>query len=220
MIRAVSFDLDNTLIDFLTMKRKASDAAAAAIARTGLNMKLKDAQEELFKVYLTNIEGRTAFETFLRRNNAYNERRMAAAINAYNNTKIKYVKAYPGVKKTLDFLKRKGLKLAIISDAPKIKAYQRLDALGIADMFDVVVGLEDTNAKKPSVKPFRKALALLQMKAAEVMHVGDWPEKDVKGARKLGMKTCYAKYGRASQADIQADYEITRIEELIKIIGA
>jgi HAD superfamily hydrolase (TIGR02253 family) len=217
-IKAITFDLDNTLIDFLRMKRRASDAAARAMVRTGLNMSIKKAEDELFKIYLTNIEGRTAFETFLRKNNAYNERRMGAAINAYNNTKVKYIKAYPGVKKTLRLLKKK-YKLGIITDAPKIKAYQRLDALGIADYFDVVVGLEDTNRKKPSAMPFKKALELLGLEASEVLHIGDWPEKDVIGARKLGMRTCLAKYGGDNRNNIKADYEIDKIEELMRIIG-
>lgn len=218
-IKAITFDLDNTLIDFLRMKRRASDAAAKAMVKTGLAMSIRRAENDLFSIYLKNIEGRTAFEEFLKKHQAYSERRMGVAINAYNNTKLKYMKPYPGVKKTLVFLKKKGLKLGIISDAPKIKAYQRLDALGIADYFDVVVGLEDTNRKKPSKMPFKKALEMFGLKAAEVLHVGDWPERDIKGAKKLGMKTCLAKYGGITGRSIQADYEITKIEELKRIIG-
>ncbi|MBW3001306.1 hypothetical protein KY341_05505, partial [Candidatus Woesearchaeota archaeon] len=87
MIKAITFDLDNTLIDFLNMKRKASNAAARAMVRTGLKLSVKKAEDELFRIYLKNIEGRTAFEEFLRKNKAYSERRMGAAINAYNTTK-------------------------------------------------------------------------------------------------------------------------------------
>ena len=218
MLKAITFDLDNTLIDFLRMKRRASNAAARAMVKNGLNMKVRDAENELFRIYLKNIEGRTAFEEFLKEKEAYSERRMGAAINAYNFTKLKFMKPYPGVKKTLIYLRKKGLKLGIISDAPKIKAYQRLDALGIADYFDVVVGLEDTGRKKPSKMPFKKALGLLGMKPCEVLHVGDWPEKDVKGARKLGMKTCLAKYGGNRGRSDKADYEIMKIEEIRRII--
>ena len=44
---------------------------------------------------------------------------------------------------------------------------------------------------------------------------GDWPERDVKGAKKLGMKTCLAKYGWDTGRYIKADYEIKRLHELI-----
>ena len=37
-IRAVLFDLDNTLIDFMTMKRKSCEAAVDAMISAGLRM--------------------------------------------------------------------------------------------------------------------------------------------------------------------------------------
>ena len=151
-------------------------------------------------------------------NKAFSERRLAAAINAYNKTKLRYLKPYPKVKATLKALKRKGLKLCIITDAPRKNAWKRLDALGIADYFDIVVDLEDTMRKKPSKMPFKKALKELKMKPSEVLHVGDWPERDVKGAKKLGMKTCLAKYGWNTGKYIKADYEINKVEELVDIL--
>ena len=218
MIKAITFDLDNTLIDFIHMKRKASNAAARAMIRTGLKMSVRKAENELFRIYIKDIEGHTAFELFLKKHKAFSERRLVAAINAYNKTKIRYLKPYPKVRATLNAFKRKGLKLGIISDAPRRNTWKRLDALGIADYFDIVVGLEDTGRKKPSKMPFRKALKLLKMKPSEVLHVGDWPERDVKGAKKLGMKTCLAKYGWDTGKYIKADYEIERIEELIEVL--
>ena len=219
VIKAVTFDLDNTLIDFMSMKRKASNAAARAMVKTGLKLSVRKAENELFKIYVKDIEGHTAFEEFLKKHRAYSEKRLAAAINAYNKTKMKYLKPYPKVKATLKALRKKGLKLGIITDAPRLNAWKRLDALGIADYFDIVVGLEDTGRKKPSKIPFKKALKELRMKPEEVLHVGDWPERDIKGAKKLGMKTCLAKYGGDTGRYIKPDYEIERVEELVDIIN-
>jgi len=218
-IKAITFDLDNTLIDFLHMKKKASNAAVRAMVRNGLNMSVKKAEDELFRIYLKDIEGHTAFQEFLNNHYAFTEKRLAAAISAYTKIKLKYLKPYPKVKATLNAMKKKGLKLAIISDAPKLNVWKRLGALGIAGYFDVIVGLEDTGRKKPSKMPFKKALKLLRMKPSEVLHVGDWPERDVKGAKKLGMKTCLAKYGWDEGKYVKPDYEIEKIEELIRIIS-
>jgi HAD superfamily hydrolase (TIGR02253 family) len=218
-IKAITFDLDNTLIDFMQMKRKASNAAAKAMVKTGLNVSVVKAEDELFKIYIKDIEGHGAFENFLEKHNAYSDRRLAAAINAYYKTKLQYMKPYPKVKSTLISLKKKGLKLAVITDAPKFNAWKRLDALGIADLFDVVVGWEDTRKKKPSALPFKKALNTLKFKPGEVLHVGDWPERDIVGAKKLGMKTCLAKYGYDTGKFVKPDYEINRFEDLLKLLA-
>jgi len=214
MIKAITFDLDMTLIDFLKMKRLASNAAAKAMVKAGLEMQVKKAQKKLFDTYMKDIEGQHVFQDFLKDHKSSSDRILAAALNAYLKVKSKHLKSYPKVKFVLNSLKRKGLKLGIITDAPRLQAYMRLDAMDLVDCFDVVVCLEDTGKTKPSPEPFKKACRLLKLKPAEVMHVGDWPERDVKGAKKVGMKTCFANYQR-KKGKIKADCEIGSIEEEI-----
>ena len=49
--------------------------------------------------------------------------------------------------------------------------------------------------------------------------IGDWPERDVIGAKKIGMKTAFAKYGDSFETDFSgADYDINDISEIIPII--
>ena len=221
MIRAITFDLDMTLIDFMKLKKLGSNAAARAMVKAGLKTPVKKCQQDLFKHYLTDIEGNTVFENFLHYKNSYSEKVLAAGINAYLKTKQYHLKTYPNVKETLLKLKKKGIKLAIVTDAPKLKAYMRLDAMGITDFFDIVVGYEDTQRHKPSKMPFRKALKLLKLKPSEVMHIGDWPERDIAGANSLGMKTCLANYGYKTHKMgkyVKPDFKIESFEELIGIM--
>ena len=107
MIKAVLFDLDNTLLDFFKMKERASHSAASAMIKTGLKLPLKQAQEELFKDYMKNIEGERVFTKFLREKKQFDEKILAAGLNAYLKTKSKYLKTYPEVKQTLQKLKKK-----------------------------------------------------------------------------------------------------------------
>ena len=51
MVKAVIFDLDNTLIDFMYMKNQAIDAAINGMIESGLNVSPKDAKKEIFKIY-------------------------------------------------------------------------------------------------------------------------------------------------------------------------
>jgi len=54
--------------------------------------------------------------------------------------------------------------------------------------------------------------------------IGDDPSKDIKGAQKLGMKACFAKYGwvttpdRQKLPEHQADYTINSIRELVEVV--
>ncbi len=221
MIKAILFDLDQTLIDFITMKKKASEKAAYAMVKAGLKIEKKTAGKELFDFYLKNgIDGNTAFQEFIKKHNGeMSDKILAAALNAYLDAKRHYVKPYPEVIPILKKLKKKGIKLAIVTDAPRLKAYMRLDAMGITDFFDVVVGFEDTGEQKPSCLPFRKALKELSIKPEEAMMVGDWPDKDVLGAQKVGMKACWASYGAVRvNPEIKADFEIKEFEGILKII--
>ena len=111
----------------------------------------------------------------------------------------------------------KGKKLAIITDAPRLKAWLRLAAMKIGDFFDVVVTFEDTKKHKPDNLPFEAALRKLNLKPGECLMVGDWPERDIKGAKRLGMKTCFARYGNPKIKRSDADFEIDDIKELLKI---
>lgn len=219
MIKAITLDLDNTLIDFMKMKTAASNAAAKAMVKAGLKMPVKEAEKLLFDEYIKDIEGNHAFQDFLSKHNSLNDKILAAAINAHAITKLKYLKTFPHVKSTLKKLRAKRIKLAIVSDAPRLKAYQRLDAIGLADFFDVVVGKEDTGRFKPSTMPFKKALKLLDVKPDEAMHLGDWPEKDILGAKRVGMKTCFARYGYLGKGkDVYADYKITSFDKILDLV--
>lgn len=218
MIKAILFDLDMTLIDFIGMKRIAAHAAAEAMVKAGLRMRKKKAQYELFGIYLKDIEGDYPITNFLKKFNKYSDRILAAGINAYHKAKYEYLKPYPKVIPALKNLRRMNLKLGIVTDAPRLKAFTRLDEMKIADYFDVVVGWEDTGRTKPSKLPFKKALKLLKLKPSEVMHVGDYPEKDILGAKRAGLISCFASYGYLGKGKVVwANYKIKKFEDVLEL---
>ena len=217
MIKAVLFDLDQTLIDFLGMKKKASKKAATAMIKAGLKLDKRKAGEKLFDFYLKHgIDSDTAFTEFIKKvNGKLNYKILAAGINAYLSAKL--IGPYTNVKPTLKKLKRKRIKLGIVTDAPVLKAWKRLNAMGLDDMFDVVVAFEDTKKKKPHQLPFKLASKRLKIRPEDVLFVGDWPERDIQGAKKAGMKTVFAKYG-GKRSRCNADYIIDDIKEILDII--
>jgi len=130
-----------------------------------------------------------------------------------------YLVLYPHVRSTLIELLRRGLRLAVVSDAPSLQAWQRLHHLGLEHLFRPVVTFDDTGERKPSPRPFRRALELLELGPDEVLMVGDWPERDMIGARSVGMRTVFARYGDTfGTVDSGADFEIADIAELLGVV--
>ena len=220
MIKAVLFDLDNTLIDFLKMKRHSCSAAIDAMIGAGLNVEHDKAFKMLFSLYDEHgLEEKTIFQKFLRKiMGKVDYKILANGIVAYRRVRSGYLEAYPNVDYVLLKLKGKGIKLGIVTDAPRIKAWIRLASIKLSNYFDAVVTFEDTKQFKPSKMPFKAALSRLNVKAEECLMVGDWPERDIKGAKSLGMKTCFARYGNPQARKPHADYEIDNLKAILGVV--
>ena len=51
------------------------------------------------------------------------------------------------------------------------------------------------HVKKTFSVPFNMALEQLKLRADECLMIGDWAERDMIGAKSVGMKTVFARYG-------------------------
>ncbi|MFC1769204.1 TIGR02253 family HAD-type hydrolase [Nanoarchaeota archaeon] len=220
MIKAVLFDLDNTLIDFMKMKKMSCDAAISAMIDAGLEMKKEEATKTLYNLYGEyGMEDPLVFQRLLQQKSGEIDHRILAnGIVAYRKVRGGYLDSYPHVRNVLMQLRKKNIKTAIITDAPRLKAWIRLASMKIDDLFDTVVAFEDTNRRKPSKLPFKKVLDYLSLKPDNCLMVGDWPERDILGAKNLGIKTCFARYGNPSIKKTIADYDISSFDEILSIV--
>ncbi|MBI2133465.1 TIGR02253 family HAD-type hydrolase [Candidatus Woesearchaeota archaeon] len=221
MIKSVIFDLDNTLIDFMKIKRASVEAAVSSMISAGLRMGKDDATKALFELYDEyGIEYQQIFQKFLEKvHKKVDYRILAAGIVAYRKLQLGLLGPYPSVVPTLIRLKERGFKLAILSDAPRLKAWIRLTEMGLADFFDVVITFDDTGELKPSSVPFKRVLKELDVSPEEALMVGDNPSRDIKGAKNVGMRTVFARYGDTKDIKSSgADFEIDSIDELLAIV--
>jgi putative hydrolase of the HAD superfamily len=221
-VKAVIFDLDNTLVDFMKMKREAVEAAARAMVDNGLEMSVEETIARLFEVYdKAGIENQEVFDLFMQEKfGRIDHRLLAAGIVAYRRAREAHMVLYPHVKMTLMQLIRRGYKLAVLSDAPARQAWLRLAGLNLLHYFDTVITHDDTGEWKPHPAPFRKVLEVLELEPRQVMMVGDWPDRDIAGARDVGIRTALAIYG--SEFDIHdsgADFELESVEELLDVLN-
>lgn len=222
MIKAIIFDLDNTLVDFMKMKRSAIEAAIPAMLDAGLEISIEDATKAIDDIYLAKgIEYQQVFDLFLQKViNRIDYKILAAGIVAYRRAREAALIPYPHVYSTLIQLSKLGLKLGIVSDAPIKEAWLRLAYMNFHQFFDAIVTFDETGERKPSPLPFRTILMKLDTAPEEALMVGDWVERDIVGAKNIGMKTAFAKYGDTfnTQSHI-ADYELNDVSELIQIVN-
>jgi len=149
-----------------------------------------------------------------------NPKILAAGIVAYRKEKMKHVQTYPQVVPTLNEIKKRGYKIGIVTDADTLQGWIRLTELGLENMFDAVVTRDSDGVRKPHALPFQKALALLKVKPEETLHVGDWPARDIAGAKALGLKTALAKYGMSEvlrDDSIVPDFTLNKFEDILEI---
>jgi putative hydrolase of the HAD superfamily len=221
MIKAIIFDLDNTLMDFMVMKNAAVGAAIIAMQDAGLKISFEDAKSRIDAIYKNQgIEFQTVFdEMLLGLYGKIDHKILSAGIVAYRIEREANLKTYPGVFSTLIELLKMGIKLGIVSDAPSKEAWLRLSHLNLHHIFDVIVTYDEARERKPSPVPFNMALKQLKMKPDECLMIGDWAERDMVGAKVVGMKTVFARYGDTfNTVNPDSDYDISDIRELIQII--
>jgi HAD superfamily hydrolase (TIGR01509 family) len=89
-------------------------------------------------------------------------------------------------------LRQIGVKTALVSNTPWGSAGRawraELARHGLLSMLDAVVFCTDVGWRKPHAAPFRRALQVLNISAAEAVFVGDDPVWDVEGARSAGLR--------------------------------
>ncbi len=94
-------------------------------------------------------------------------------------------RVYPDVIGPIGRWHGSGLRLAVVSNFDQ-RLHGLLEALGLAELLELVVVSSAAGAAKPSPQPFKLALDGLGLRPEQVWHVGDSPE-DVEGARAAGI---------------------------------
>lgn len=221
MIRAIVFDLDNTLTDFMKMKSASIDAAIDGMIDAGLTLPREAVRARIDAIYQEQgLEYQKVFDELLESElGRIDPRILASGIVAYRRARESTLVLYPHSQMTLLELVKRGIRLGVVSDAPQTQVWLRLCSLSLQHVFDAVVTFEDTGERKPNPGPFRRVLERLEVPPTEALMVGDWAERDVVGGRSLGMKTVFARYGDTFDTrESGADFDIDDVYELVAIV--
>jgi len=221
IIKAVLFDVDNTLIDFMWMKKVAVELSVDYMLNAGLPGDKQTIVKEIFNIYRrTHIESQNALdELIVTKLGKLDYKILAAGIIGYQRGRDMSTYPYPKVEYVLKELLKLGIILGTISDAPAEQCYNRLTRSHLINWMDLVITFDDTKEYKPSPKPFLLAVEKLKLDVQEVLYIGDWPERDIVGSKKAGLITAFARWGEHPEArNTGADYELDSIEQVLDVV--
>ena len=134
-----------------------------------------------------------------------------SAIEATSKWRSEY---YPDVFDTLSYLRDKGYKLGLISNTHWY--YPDTVRQRYQPFFDVITISYEHGYVKPHPRIFLDTVEILGVLPDECIHVGDNPEADINGAHMAGLKTVFI--NRSQAVNVNADYTISRLNDLCKIL--
>ena len=197
-VRAIFFDIDDTLYSTTEFVQKARANAIKAMVNAGLRADAATLSAELSEVvreFSSNDEHHLD-RLLLRlppsaRGDANPAVLVAAGMVAYHDTVRQELRPYEDVLEVLRILASREVSLGIISSGIAIKQAEKLVRLGVLHYLRpsaIFIG-EQMGMSKTNPKLYIKAADALGLKTAECMHVGDRPDADVDPANEAGMLT-------------------------------
>ena len=237
-LRAVVTDLDNTLypwVDYIVPSLEAM--VDSLVATTGLpRIRIVQSLKEVYTRHESNeypfaIQESDIFRPYEGDFDSFNRLVVDPARRAFKAARERWLRPYPGVKATLDWIRARGLTLVALSDAPRNAAELRLKWLKLDGHFDALYTLPGyelpanvdpeirrreqaghyrartvvrelpRDAEKPSPVGLRRILDDFGLRGPEVVYVGDNPKKDMPVAKACGALGVWAEYGTYISAE-------------------
>ena len=112
-------------------------------------------------------------------------------LSSYEQSFSKFCKFIPNASNALETLHKNGYKLGLVSNGKSPFQERNFNALGVSDLFGVVVVSEAVGFRKPDPEIFMHACNALNTIPSNTIFVGDNPKADIQGANDLGMYTIY-----------------------------
>lgn len=218
-IKLIIFDLDGTLVD---SAKDISNALSHAVKPFGLGTITVEETASLVGDGLTRlvekfIAAHNEFAKYREQVESIKNKLLEDFISYYSKHLTDFTVPYPFVREILE--KLNGYKKTVISNKREALVKEILEHFGILNFFDVVLGGDSFEEKKPSPVPIRKVLEMFALNPEEAAIVGD-SELDIQAGKAAGIATIAAAYGYRSKEFLkEADYIIDSIDELTEILN-
>lgn len=210
MIKVVMFDLDGTLVDSSVDITNALNYAAGPYGIGKMTAEetiglVGEGLTRLIEKVLGNERAAIVPEVLDR------------FVIYYSEHLVDFTLPYRGVRDTLERLGK--YRKAVISNKRESLSRKLLDKLGLAKYFDIILGSDSVEEKKPSPKPIMKVLESFSFRPDEAVIVGD-SNYDIDAGKAAGTKTIAVSYGFRDVVLLKgADFIIGDITELVQVLS-
>ncbi len=196
MTAAVIFDFDGTLFDAGEAICRSFNGALAATERAPV-------PDAVIRAWI----GRPLREMFAAEDPGADAAMIERRIDEYRRIFLpicaELSRPMPGALECLETLRRRGLRLAIVTNRKGDGLRAILRAFGLEDRFQALIGLEDVRRAKPDPEPVLEALRRLGAMPERAVMVGDTPE-DMCAAVAAGVRAIGAATGAHDAAALYA----------------
>jgi putative hydrolase of the HAD superfamily len=219
-IAAVCFDLDDTLYAQSDWLQGAWAAVAARAAPDGVDEQAM--RRALGEITSEGSDQGRIIDRALDRVGAPHVP-VEPLVETFRRYDAHVLEPFPGVRAGLTRLAAH-VPLGLVSDGDPMIQRSKLQALGLVDAFHVIVWSDEHGRRhrKPDPLPFRRAVDLLGVDAAETVYVGDRPDKDVAGATAAGLVAIRVRTGEwvgHAERD-EAWASVANVAEAIDLVAA
>lgn len=219
MVKAILFDLDDTLYDEKTYVASGFRAVARDLEGE-LGTPRDRLVEEMMPILEADGRGRV-FDLVLQRHGTHRKERVLELVELYRYHQPD-IQPYPDVLPVLEELQRSGYLLGLITNGFHVMQKKKVNALGVAQHMDTLVYPDELGSDrwKPHPAGFLKGLDDLDVSSENAMYIGNDAEKDVEPARELGMISVQMCRPRLdTERSSKADSFVEDIEGVKNILG-
>lgn len=123
---------------------------------------------------------------------------------------------FPDVAKLINAVREARVPVALVTNGASDTQRNKIEAMGIADLFSAFSISGATGVAKPDARAFTVVLEALGVSGKHVWHVGDSLATDVAGANSAGLTSVWLNRDGAvrNENDAHPDLEITSLSEL------
>jgi len=129
------------------------------------------------------------------------------------------VKPVAGAHEVLLELRRRGLRLGVLTNGRTEMQHAVMERLGLLPLIDDLLISEAAGVAKPAPRSYALALARLGVEAPETLFVGDSPANDIAGPQAAGMRAAYLPTSHPLPPGVVPDFVLTGLSDVLQLVS-